>query len=204
MNKTEQLREENQSRRLSSKSGVAGSSPAGPTKNKGECACAGSPPRPEKHDRESLNAGNLLAETPGRLAVCVDCRAAPAGVKGRCDACRQAHYRRQWLARKSSTDAAPCVVCGRATTGASMCKQCTRRRANQANVIQLQREGRLHKPKSWRNLVESVDPPAKRGKRIAVRTVRFVETFEPDDPARASAVDAILARRRAITRKGAR
>ena len=44
-----------------SKSGVAGSSPAGPTRNKGVNADAVTPSLPEAQGRETLNAGKLLA-----------------------------------------------------------------------------------------------------------------------------------------------
>jgi hypothetical protein len=66
MNKTEQLREENQSRRLSSKSGVPGSNPGEPTKIKGVTASAMAPSLPFIEGRGWLNAGKALA-TGGAL-----------------------------------------------------------------------------------------------------------------------------------------
>lgn len=73
MKKTEQLREENHGRRLSSKSGVAGSSPAGPTKNKGVNADAVTPPPSKNDDRATLNAGKALAAAKECLGLTPRC-----------------------------------------------------------------------------------------------------------------------------------
>ncbi len=56
-----------------SKSGVAGSSPAGPTKNKGVNADAVTPPPSKNDDRATLNAGKALAAAKECLGLTPRC-----------------------------------------------------------------------------------------------------------------------------------
>ena len=92
-----------------------------------------------------------------------------------------------------------CPICGKITTRANLCGSCAAGKSSRRNS-----KPRPARPAAWSNLADKAAQvkPAGNGGR-AVRTVLHVEGAEIDDPARAVAVDAILARRRAVSRKGA-
>jgi len=138
---------------------------------------------------------------PRPVEICLDCRVAPAEKKGRCLNCMRAYQRRVWLSRKSDAPQKPCPMCGTPTNRDRMCAACASGRASRF------RRGATaaKKPESWKNRPDpKPETAALMPKLRGVRTVRLVETIEPDDPARAAVVDEILARRRALARKGAR
>lgn len=158
---------------------------------------------------------------PRPSPVCRECKVAPSTNKGRCDACRAEYHRRYWLARKAGLVPQvrrpraepvphPCPMCAEVTTRPRLCDTCRGiRSAIRLNKLNATKEARVT---GWKDELRigrnskakrPAPPPAKRGP-IGVRTARLVESPEPDDPARAAAVDAILARRRALARKAAR
>ncbi len=135
---------------------------------------------------------------PRPVEICLDCRVAPAEKKGRCLDCMRAYQRRVWLSRKSDAPLRPCPICATPTSRANLCAACASGRASSRNKA----ARAVRRPESWKNIPEPKSETVAPAPRLrGVRTVRMVETVEPDDPARAAVVDAILARRRAINRK---
>jgi hypothetical protein len=138
---------------------------------------------------------------PRPVEICLDCRVAPAEKKGRCLDCMRAYQRRVWLSRKSDAALRPCPICATPTNRANLCAACASSRASSRN----KRPRAPKKPESWKNRPDPTPETVTVAPKLrGVRTARFVEQVEPDDPARAAVVDAILARRRAMTAKGAR
>lgn len=138
---------------------------------------------------------------PRPVEICLDCRVAPAEKKGRCLNCMRAYQRRVWLSRKSDAPQKPCPICATPTSRANLCATCASSRASSRN----KRPRAPQKPEAWKSQADRTPETATPAPKLfGVRTVRFVDSVEPDDPARAAVVDAILARRRAMTAKGAR
>lgn len=152
--------------------------------------------------------------------ICVGCKRAPATKKGRCDECRKAYQRRAYLARKAGLvptvrsprpepEPHPCPICELPTTRPRLCDTCRNQRsAARLNRLNSTKQARVT---GWKDELRigrkaksagPSEPPASKRWPLGVRTVRFVESVEADDPAKAAAVDAILARRRRLTAKG--
>ena len=159
------------------------------------------PPRPVEI---CLDCRVAPAEKKGRLAVCVDCRAAAAGAKSRCDTCRAIYYRRQSLTRRGAMPMEACPICSAPAVAGTRCETCARKIGGPKVAKRRVKARAIDKPEGWRNQTDeaTAKPAGNAGRKV--RTVRHLDSPEPDDPARASAVDAILARRRAMSAKGAR